>query len=94
MTRVTSRYEKPEKVFDVVIGTYHKTWLEKLVADNDSEFEKPKVDKSLKDVQAVCYYGVEHYSHEDNGTEVVSQHIYGTDDGLLRQKRGVDIPLR
>jgi hypothetical protein len=41
------------------VGTYHKTWFEKIVADNDPQFVKPKADKTLRDVQAVCYYGVE-----------------------------------
>ncbi|WP_303067690.1 hypothetical protein [Alistipes indistinctus] len=59
MTRRVSRYMKPELVFDIVVGTYHKTWFEKIVADNDPQFVKPKADKTLRDVQAVCYYGVE-----------------------------------
>lgn len=59
MTRTDSRYCTPEKVFDIHIGTFHRTWLEKIVAGNDPRFVKPQVDKSLKAVQAVYYYGVE-----------------------------------
>lgn len=59
MTRSDSKYCTPEKVFDVPVGTFHRTWLEKIVAENDPRFVKPRVDKALKAVQAVCYYGVE-----------------------------------
>ena len=32
---------QPEKVFDVPVGTFHRTWLEKIVAENDPRFVKP-----------------------------------------------------
>lgn len=33
MTRSDSKYCTPEKVFDVPVGTFHRTWLEKIVAE-------------------------------------------------------------
>lgn len=60
MTRAVNRYIGAEQVFAKCVGTFHRTWLEKLVADNDPLFCKPKVDASLRDVQAMGYYGVEH----------------------------------
>lgn len=59
MTRAANRYIGAEQVFDKPVGTFHRTWLEKLVAENDPLFRKPKVDAALRDVQAVGYYGVE-----------------------------------
>lgn len=59
MTRAESRYCKPSRVFECGVSTFHRTWLEKIVAENDPLFEKPKVDMSLRAVQALGYYGVE-----------------------------------
>lgn len=58
MTRRTPLQIQPSIVFSRVIGTYHATWLEKLVADNDPQFEKPAVDKGLKGKQVNTYMGV------------------------------------
>lgn len=60
VTRHDNRYVPAETVFDRQVTAFHRTWLEKMVCDNDPMFEKPVVDKKLKDVQALCYYGVEH----------------------------------
>ena len=49
--------------------SYTHLWLEKIVAENDPYFIKPRVDKSLKAVQAVCYYGVEKFK-DLNRTEI------------------------
>lgn len=60
VTRHANRYIPAETVFDKQVASFHRTWLEKMICDNDPQFKKPSVDKGLKDVQALCYYGVEH----------------------------------
>lgn len=59
MTRRTPHSIRPETVFDRTIGTYHSTWLEKLIADYDPYFVKPSVTKGLKQYQINGYYTVE-----------------------------------
>ena len=49
-----------ETVFRKQITTFHRTWLEKTICDNDPQFRIPKIQKDLKDVQAMRYYEVEH----------------------------------
>lgn len=58
MTRYTSSYEQPQQVFRKTVGTFHKTWLEKMISDSDPLFAKPKVSPSLRAVQSLSYYGV------------------------------------
>lgn len=60
MTRHANRYLPASTVFRKRIDTFHRTWLEKTVCDNDPEFRIPKVGKDLKDVQAMRYYDVQH----------------------------------
>lgn len=60
MTRHPNRYLPAETVFRKQISTFHRTWLEKTVCDNDPQFKMPKVCKDLKDVQAMRYYDIEH----------------------------------
>lgn len=59
MTRRTPHSIRPETVFDRTIGTYHSTWLEKLIADYDPCFIKPSITKGLKQYQINGYYTVE-----------------------------------
>lgn len=59
MTRRTPHSIRPETVFDRTIGTYHTTWLEKLIADYDPCFVKPTITKGLKEYQVNSYYTVE-----------------------------------
>lgn len=59
MTRRTPHSIRPEIVFDRTIGTYHSTWLEKLIADYDPCFTKPALSKGLKEYQINGYYAVE-----------------------------------
>lgn len=59
MTRRTPHSIRPETVFDRTIGTYHSTWLEKLIADYDPCFTKPTIAKGLKEHQINGYYSVE-----------------------------------
>lgn len=58
MTRRIPHSIRPETVFDRTIGTYHSTWLEKLIADYDPCFVKPST-KGLKEYQVNGYYTVE-----------------------------------
>ncbi|MCE8722073.1 hypothetical protein K0F33_27390, partial [Bacteroides thetaiotaomicron] len=74
-----------EKVFDVPVGTFHRTWLEKIVAENDPYFIKPRVDKSLKAVQAVCYYGVEKFK-DLNRTEIFRNTFMGETIGYCARR--------
>nr|DAE30227.1 MAG TPA: hypothetical protein [virus sp. ct5rm7] len=86
MTRTDSRYCTPEKVFDIQIGTFHRTWLEKIVAENDPRFVKPCVDKSLRAVQAVCYYGVEKVK-DLKRTEIFHNTFMGETIGYCARRR-------
>lgn len=59
MTRRTPNSIRPETVFDRTIGTYHSTWLEKLIADYDPCFTKPVPPRGLKEYQINGYYSVQ-----------------------------------
>jgi hypothetical protein len=86
MTRSDSKYCTPEKVFDVPVGTFHRTWLEKIVAEYDPRFVKPSVDKSLKAVQAICYYGVEKLK-DLNRTEIFRNTFMDETIGYCARRR-------
>lgn len=86
MTRSDSRYCTPERVFDIPVGTFHRTWLEKIVAENDPRFVKPRVDKSLRAVQAICYYGVEKVK-EQKRTEIFRNTFLGQTIGYCARRR-------
>lgn len=88
MTRALNRYVPAETVFDRPVGTFHKTWLEKLVADHDPRFSKPKVDASLRDVQALGYYGVEHLRRV-SGASFYRNTFMGETVGYCIRKAGV-----
>lgn len=68
------------------VGTFHRTWLEKIVAENDPRFVKPRVDKALKAVQAVCYYGVEKLK-DLNRTEIFRNTFMGETIGYCARRR-------
>lgn len=77
MTRAENRYMPARLVFDKpVSSSFHKTWLEKLVIENDPQFVKPKIDKSLADVQACKYYDVQTLESKD-GFEVFRNTFLG-----------------
>jgi hypothetical protein len=59
LTRASSCGGQPQAVFNRRVGSFHKTWLEKMIADYDRDFVKPTVGKALKDVQPNLYCGVE-----------------------------------
>lgn len=56
LTRRTSGSIYPQRIFDKVVQTFHVTWLEKLIADNDPQYQKPTVRKDLKELQINPYY--------------------------------------
>lgn len=56
LTRRTSGSIYPQQIFDKVVQTFHVTWLEKLIADNDPQYQRPTVRKDLKDLQVNPYY--------------------------------------
>lgn len=56
LTRHSSGSIYPQQVFDKVVHTFHVTWLEKLIADNDPRYQKPVVRKDLKDLHINPYY--------------------------------------
>lgn len=87
ITRVEKEKE-PEVLFDSHITTFHKTWLEKSIAESDPGFEKPLVDPSLKDVQGVSYYGVEFIENTD-GFDVYRNTFYGITVGHCVKKDGL-----
>lgn len=86
MTRAESRYCKPSQVFECGVSTFHRTWLEKIVAENDPLFEKPKVDKSLRAVQALGYYGVEKIK-DIKRTEIFRNTFLGETIGYCARRR-------
>lgn len=86
MTRAESRYCKPSRVFECGVSTFHRTWLEKIVAVNDPLFEKPKVDKSLRAVQALGYYGVEKIK-DIKRTEIFRNTFLGETIGYCARRR-------
>lgn len=87
ITRV-ERGKEPEVLFDKYISTFHKTWLEKPIAEYNPEFVKPTVDPSLKDVQGVGYYGVEFVENTD-GFEVYKNTFCGITVGYCVKKDGL-----
>lgn len=88
MTRASNRYMSAELVFEEEVSTFHKTWLEKLLSDNDPKFVKPKVDKSLLDVQAISYYGVQ-LMKNILGTEIFCNTFMGQPIGYCARKEGI-----
>ncbi len=87
LTRVI-KGEAPKKLYEGRIGAFHKTWIEKPVAEYDGGFVKPKVDSSLRDVQAVSYYGVEHLEQRD-GFDIYANTFCGITVGYCVKKDGL-----
>ena len=69
MTRRTPDSIRPQTIFDRPVGTFHTTWLEKMVADYDRTFAKPAVSKKLKELQVNSYYEVR-FVESHNGTDI------------------------
>lgn len=58
MTRRTSSSIYPQQIFERRISTFHTTWLEKIISDNDPKYRKPTVRKELKDLHINAYYAL------------------------------------
>ena len=78
-------------VFRKQITTFHRTWLEKTICDNDPQFRIPKIQKDLKDVQAMRYYEVEHI-RTILGLRNIPQLFHGADSGILYPQGRADLP--
>jgi len=96
MTRRTPGYIQPVKVFDKCIQTYHTTWLEKMIADFDLQFEKPIVTKELKLYQINLYYNIMHVE-KHKGYDIYVNRLLGgvagytaSTDGNIIHKNTID----
>lgn len=76
MTRRTPASIKPSIVFSRTVSTFHKTWFEKLVADNDPQFVKPVPEKGLKGKQINPYIDVKHVDTIE-GTKIYAHSLLG-----------------
>ena len=88
MTRRTPYSMRPEVVFDRTIGTYHSTWLEKLIADYDPCFTKPVITKGLKEYQVNAYYGIEKVETY-RGLTIYRNTLLGAETGYVAKIDGV-----
>lgn len=82
VTRRTPQAFRPVSLFERTIGTFHATWLEKLIADNDTTFVKPSVPKELKPYQFNGYYAVEKVGEVDGvaiyANELLDERVFYT----------------
>ena len=82
VTRRTPQAFRPVSLFESIIGTFHATWLEKLIADNDTTFVKPSVPKELKPYQFNGYYAVEKVGEVDGvaiyANELLDERVFYT----------------
>ena len=76
VTRRTPRAFRPVEIFEREIGTFHTTWLEKMIADYDVSFVKPTVSKALKPYQYNGYYAVEKVETY-NGVAIYASVLFG-----------------
>ncbi|MDR1715401.1 MAG: hypothetical protein LBS20_06115 [Prevotella sp.] len=74
MTRRSPMAIKPSIVFSRTVSTFHKTWFEKLIADNDPQFVKPVPAKGLKGKQINPYLDVKHVDTVD-GTKIYAHSL-------------------
>lgn len=99
MTRRTPMQIKPSIVFNRTVQTFHKTWLEKLVCDNDTTFVKPIPGKGLKGKQINLYIDVHFlqtycdvkiYAHTFLGETILYSADYMERDSLELIKAAID----
>lgn len=60
MTRRSSASIFPQHIFERRIGTFHTTWVEKTVANNDERFVRPSIPEKLKEIAFNSYCGLEY----------------------------------
>lgn len=77
MTRRSPIQFKPSIVFSRIVQTFHVSWFEKLIADNDPQFTPPVPEKGLKGKQRNKYMGVCHVDTV-NGTKIYAHSLMGT----------------
>lgn len=77
LTRRTPASFKPIELFEQNVVTFHTTWLEKLISDNDPAFVKPSpCPKSEKAYQVNGYFKLDKIE-EYNGSIIYSNTILG-----------------
>lgn len=76
VTRRSPRSFRPDVVFRKSVGTFHTTWLEKMLADFDPSFVKPTVSKTLKPYQENGYYALKKIATE-YGTDIYANILLG-----------------
>jgi hypothetical protein len=87
LTRASAGNEQPEIVFRRRVGSFHKSWIEKMIADCDPHFIKPAVSKALKEIQENPYCGVETAGEKD-GIELFRSTFMGETVGFTGRKDG------
>ena len=80
---------RPEVVFDKAIGTFHKTWLEKMVADYDRGFTKPVVESGLKKLQTNGYYNVKLLETTPSGIKIFRNLFLDYTVSYIAEKDGI-----
>lgn len=76
VTRRTPCSFRPEVVFRQEVGTFHTTWLEKLIADYDPSFVKPTCNKALKPYQENGYFALTKVATE-YGADIYANSLLG-----------------
>lgn len=89
LTRRTPMAIRPEVVFDKAIGTFHKTWLEKMVADYDRSFTKPVVESGLKKLQTNGYYNVKLLETTPSGIKIFRNFFMDAPISYVAEKNGI-----
>ena len=77
LTRRTPASFRPIHIFDRCVQTFHATWLEKLIADNDAAFIKPSSpSKSDKEYQVNSYFKLDKLEVFD-GVQIYANSLLG-----------------
>lgn len=76
LTRRTPSSFKPVQIFEDCLGTFHSTWLEKAIADNDPTFVKPSIGKALKPYAINGYFTLKKVATVD-GAVIYANNILG-----------------
>lgn len=76
LTRRTPASFRPVQVFERSVQTFHTTWLEKLIADNDPTFVKPSIGKALKSYSINGYFSLKKVASVD-GADIYANNILG-----------------
>jgi hypothetical protein len=87
LTQASVGNEHPEVIFKSRVGSFHKTWLEKIIANYDRDFIKPVISKALKEVQVNQYCGVEPAGTKE-GIEFFRTTFIGEPVGFTGSKDG------